>query len=672
MDGIWRYIKLILDPASKVEFEKEAQDALDTGTDPKQAEENLKKVEGGFGALGSAAKKLGGVLAGLFAAGKILEQTVNAEREFAQLRATVESTGGAAGFTAQQLSDMADQMSRASIFGGGDVMNAQVRLLTYTNVQGESFRRATQAAMDMATALRTDVASAAEVIGRALQDPLAATAALSRQGFKFTEEQKEMMKQMLEVGDVAGAQGIIFQELELAYGGSAEAARNTLGGALAALAEQWNQQITLSSQATSGVVGFINDVSDALPRLRSQLDQSISSLEVFWIRVSTLREAFQLGLYRDILRMSGPMVEGLERAVEEANRRIAEIELAPRMRAINRLVAGAQHAGDRPEPSVEIAAAREEETKTVDKQRQAVDALIASLNKERDALLYSERLLLQRSDAFKNATAAEQQMMLQLFDQTEALKAYDRQLEEANKEKERLDGLTRSLVESLQDELDKLLLTEGQIRRNTDAYRNASMAQQMQIAAIESLIDAENALAVARDEQVRKQYELEMQVATSVQNMADAFTPFFEQLILGFQDTDTYFKGLAESAKGVGIAIVSELVKGMAEYHMAKAIGALADGTWPPNPAALAAAAKHTAAAAAFKAIPGVLSGLGSGGGAPSQRPPGSQPSEIDRFGPDIQIYVDGVDPKNPRHQALIGETARKYTGRTSGRVEYR
>jgi len=60
-------------------------------------------------------------------------------------------------------------------------------------------------------------------------------AALSRQGFKFSEEQKQLIKWLEETGRTAEAQDIILSALEESYDGAAKAARDTFGGALTAV-----------------------------------------------------------------------------------------------------------------------------------------------------------------------------------------------------------------------------------------------------------------------------------------------------------------------------------------------------------------------------------------------------------------------------------------------------
>ena len=122
-------------------------------------------------------------------------------------------------------------------------------LLTFTNIRGQRFKEASKA--NVATALGMDLQSAALQVGTALNDPKAGLRALSRAGIQFTDVQKVQIKQMVEMGDVSGAQAVILKELEVQFGGIAEAmaktptgqwtlAMNALGEAL----EQVGQIIT--------------------------------------------------------------------------------------------------------------------------------------------------------------------------------------------------------------------------------------------------------------------------------------------------------------------------------------------------------------------------------------------------------------------------------------------
>jgi hypothetical protein len=95
-------------------------------------------------------------------------------------------------------------------------------LATFDKVQGDAFIRTTKAAQDMATFMGTDLQSAMQTLGRALQDPEAGMMALRRANIILTDAQKEQIKSMSAAGDIAGAQGVILAAVEGKYGGAAQ------------------------------------------------------------------------------------------------------------------------------------------------------------------------------------------------------------------------------------------------------------------------------------------------------------------------------------------------------------------------------------------------------------------------------------------------------------------
>lgn len=140
-----------------------------------------------------------------------------------QLNAVIESTGGAAGLTADQIKEMASGLQNVTNFGDEAIISGQNLLLTFTNIGGDVFPRATETMLDMSQALGQDMKSSAVQLGKALNDPIQGITALSRVGVSFTEEQKEQIRAMVEAGDVAGAQTLILDELAKEFGGSARA-----------------------------------------------------------------------------------------------------------------------------------------------------------------------------------------------------------------------------------------------------------------------------------------------------------------------------------------------------------------------------------------------------------------------------------------------------------------
>ena len=185
----------------------------------------------------------GGQLLGAYASwrvaealiGKFVRSTAEAEKVTTQLRSAVRSTGGAAGWSAEQLGTYASQLQRVTSYGDEAIGSAEALLLTFTRIRGTVFKDATVAILDIATAMGTDLNSATIQVGKALNDPIQGLTALTRIGVAFTAQQKETIKEMVKLGDTAGAQRMILKELTNEFGGSAAAARGTLGGALKSL-----------------------------------------------------------------------------------------------------------------------------------------------------------------------------------------------------------------------------------------------------------------------------------------------------------------------------------------------------------------------------------------------------------------------------------------------------
>lgn len=196
--------------------------------------------------------------------GRFINETIAAEQEQAQLAAVLKSTGQAAGYSRDQLNDMAAAMSATSTLSVGEINQAQTSLLAFTGIVGDQFKQALQSAIDMSARTGMTVVSAAETIGRALDVPSKGLAALSRQGFRFSDEQKKMAEHLEATGRTAEAQAIVLSALKESYGGAAEAARNTLGGSLRALQNQIGDLMTGDAGSVNGLTMAVNGLTDLL------------------------------------------------------------------------------------------------------------------------------------------------------------------------------------------------------------------------------------------------------------------------------------------------------------------------------------------------------------------------------------------------------------------------
>lgn len=215
----------------------------------------------------SVTKVIAGGIAGItigstFA--KFIQETRDAEQEQAQLAAVLRSTGEAAGWSQEQLNAMASELASTSIFSEGDINKAQTRMLSYANVAGKQVPEAMQAVLDMSARLGMSLEQSAETIGKALDVPSEGLSALSKQGFRFTEDQKKLVEQLEKTGRTADAQRIILAALESSYGGAAAAARNTFGGAITALQNQLNSLMTGSDGSLAGTTTAVNNLTNSL------------------------------------------------------------------------------------------------------------------------------------------------------------------------------------------------------------------------------------------------------------------------------------------------------------------------------------------------------------------------------------------------------------------------
>ena len=189
---------------------------------------------------------------------KVTQIFVKQEKAMFQLQARIKSTGGAAGFTATQLDAMAQSMQKVTTYGDEATMEMQSMLLTFTQIRGQEFIGAQEAILNVATAMGTDLKSAAVQVGKALNDPILGVSALARSGIQFSEDQKKMIKSLVDTGKHANAQRIILKELEVQFGGSARAAAQGMGGALSQLGNAFGDMLETLAKITIGEgAGFI-------------------------------------------------------------------------------------------------------------------------------------------------------------------------------------------------------------------------------------------------------------------------------------------------------------------------------------------------------------------------------------------------------------------------------
>jgi hypothetical protein len=161
----------------------------------------------------------------LFQLGKSsLEEFDNQAKANSQTMAVLASTHAVAGKSLEDLQKQAGDFQKITLFGDDEIQGAQNMMLTFTKVRGEIFDQTIPAVLDLSTAMGQDLKSSSIQIGKALNDPIAGVTALRRVGVQFTDSQENMIKKLVETGQLEEAQKIILQELTTEFGGSAKAA----------------------------------------------------------------------------------------------------------------------------------------------------------------------------------------------------------------------------------------------------------------------------------------------------------------------------------------------------------------------------------------------------------------------------------------------------------------
>jgi len=195
--------------------------------------------------------------------GKSVGAASRYEQELGKLNALVKTTGNVAGFTANQIDDMAISLSEATLASANEARDAAAILLSFTAIQGEQFRQTLVTAQDLTAITGNSLKSSVTQLAKALQDPTKGLNALTRSGVSFTEQQKEQIKTMSESGKRLEAQNKILGAIKAQAAGSGVGESGGVAGALDTLGERWERLLA--------VIGQKSGAADAATGLFTQM-----------------------------------------------------------------------------------------------------------------------------------------------------------------------------------------------------------------------------------------------------------------------------------------------------------------------------------------------------------------------------------------------------------------
>jgi hypothetical protein len=183
---------------------------------------------------------------------KAAEEARQADQRLEKVAKTINVFGDQLPSVTKRLKEFADQQEIVTGITAEEIKAAQTKILTYTAVaksatkMGGIFDRTTMAAIDLAATGFGTVESNADTLGKALANPLKGLAALQKQGFVYSEQQKKQFKVWIDQGKLWKAQEFILKDIESQVQGVAEASgsslakfQNAIGQVTDAIGEQF-------------------------------------------------------------------------------------------------------------------------------------------------------------------------------------------------------------------------------------------------------------------------------------------------------------------------------------------------------------------------------------------------------------------------------------------------
>jgi len=245
----------------------------------KTVQTSLGRLETGFSKVTRTFKGFLGAGAAIAVITAITKATAESEAAIAQLDSALKNAGAAVGLSSKQFQDFAAEMQRVTTFTDEAVVGVESILLSFKGLSGQTVLAATQAVLNLSTRLKVDLNSAAKLVGKALADPEKGLTSLTRAGVVFSEEQREVIKSLVDTGRAAEAQAFILKQLEERFGGAATAARDTFGGALIGVKNALGDLLEARSGAPA-LTAALNQLADLLsdPATKAGFDAFLAFL----------------------------------------------------------------------------------------------------------------------------------------------------------------------------------------------------------------------------------------------------------------------------------------------------------------------------------------------------------------------------------------------------------
>jgi len=172
-----------------------------------------------------------------FAKGSV-EAFGEAERASVKLDNQLQNSGRASDQLRKALDDQAESLMKVSLFDDDAITGAQGIIAGYKGISNELMNNSIPAIVDAASAMGVDLASAANAVGAALEDPEQGLRKLKGLNIILSEEQKEYVKSLTDAGKKQQAQAYLLDIIKDKYKGAGQAMAEAGTGPMVVLGNQ--------------------------------------------------------------------------------------------------------------------------------------------------------------------------------------------------------------------------------------------------------------------------------------------------------------------------------------------------------------------------------------------------------------------------------------------------
>ena len=235
----------------------------------------LNGIAAGLGTLGVAATALVAAFAAAAAAtGYFIEEGMKAEDTVTLFDAVLATVPGATDAYRNSLENLATSLSQHTRYSYDNIIAMDTVLLRYNNL-GEITPQLSNDVLGLATLMGTDATSAAQQLGKGLEDIAGGSLSLLNRTRLLTKEQADNAKEMAKNGDVAGAQAYVLGILTQKVGGLALVMGSDTQGKMTIMANNfktWAQDIGMK------LLPALNPLLDSLAKLENNVLPILSSV----------------------------------------------------------------------------------------------------------------------------------------------------------------------------------------------------------------------------------------------------------------------------------------------------------------------------------------------------------------------------------------------------------